>query len=207
MTRLRECREAAGISQKEVAITLGVRSPSVSNWERGKTYPTHENLVQLANLYGVSVDFLTGRTDNPHGVDLASVPGISFPAARAVPVLGEICCGNGVDCRETHEGEFFIDRSIRADFCLNVRGDSMIDVWIKNGDIAFFKREFDFKSGDLYAVLEKSENLAKIRQVFQKKSKLILNPQNAANPQYEPEVVDADNVCIIGEYVGVFHKK
>lgn len=63
MTRLRECRENARLSQKFVAIFFGVAAPSVANWERGKTNPTHENIVKLADLYGVSVDYLLGRTD------------------------------------------------------------------------------------------------------------------------------------------------
>jgi len=67
MTRLRECRENAHLSQKYVAITLGLSSPSVANWERGKTKPTQENIVKLADLYGVSVDYLLGRVDEPNG--------------------------------------------------------------------------------------------------------------------------------------------
>ena len=62
--RLRECREKAGLSQKYVALTLGVAAPSVSNWETGKTCPSRENTVKMADLYGVSVDYLLGRTDN-----------------------------------------------------------------------------------------------------------------------------------------------
>ena len=68
MTRLRECRENANLSQKYVAITLGISSPSVANWERGKTNPTKENIVRLADLYGVSVDYLLGRTDDVNGI-------------------------------------------------------------------------------------------------------------------------------------------
>jgi transcriptional regulator with XRE-family HTH domain len=67
MTRLKECRENAHLSQKYVAITLGISSPSVANWERGKTNPTQENIVKLADLYGVSVDYLLGRTDDVNG--------------------------------------------------------------------------------------------------------------------------------------------
>ena len=63
MNRLRECREKAGLSQKYVAITLGVKPPSVSNWERGKTEPTPDNMMKLADIYGVSVDYLLGRSE------------------------------------------------------------------------------------------------------------------------------------------------
>ena len=61
MYRLKECREIRGLSQKEVAATLKVSAPSVSNWESEKTRPTHDNLEKLADLYGVSVDYLLGR--------------------------------------------------------------------------------------------------------------------------------------------------
>ena len=50
-----------GLSQKEVAAILKVSAPSVSNWESEKTRPTHDNLEKLADLYGVSVDYLLGR--------------------------------------------------------------------------------------------------------------------------------------------------
>ena len=63
MNRFRECREASGLTQKYVALTLGVKGPSVSNWESGKTTPTTDNVAALAKLYNVSVDYLLGRTD------------------------------------------------------------------------------------------------------------------------------------------------
>lgn len=61
MNRLKQCRIDAGLSQQYVAVTLGVKGPSVSNWESGKTSPTVENLVALAKLYGVSTDYLLGN--------------------------------------------------------------------------------------------------------------------------------------------------
>ncbi len=66
MIRFKECRENAHLSQKYVAITLGVAPPSVSNWETGKTNPAHENLVKLADLNSVSVDYLLGVSDEPN---------------------------------------------------------------------------------------------------------------------------------------------
>lgn len=63
MNRFRECREASGLTQKYVALTLGVKGPSVSNWESGKTTPTTDNVAALAKLYNVSVDYLLGRDE------------------------------------------------------------------------------------------------------------------------------------------------
>ena len=64
MNRLRECREKAGLTQKQVAITLKLAGPSVSNWESGKTKPSRENIQKLADLYNVSVDYLLCREDD-----------------------------------------------------------------------------------------------------------------------------------------------
>lgn len=61
MNRIKAARKAAGMSQKYVAMTLGVKGPSVSNWESGKTMPTPDNLSALAKLFGVTVDYLLGR--------------------------------------------------------------------------------------------------------------------------------------------------
>lgn len=61
MNKLKELRKKNGYDQKYVALTLGIRAPSVSDWETGKSYPTVENLIKLADLYNVTVDELLGR--------------------------------------------------------------------------------------------------------------------------------------------------
>jgi transcriptional regulator with XRE-family HTH domain len=63
MNRYKEARLHAGLSQKAAAISLGVRPPSMSDWESGKTKPTHEHLVAMAALYGTTTDYLTGASD------------------------------------------------------------------------------------------------------------------------------------------------
>ncbi len=65
MTRILEARVNAGLSQKEVALSLGVKAPSVWAWESGKSKPTAANLEALSKLYHVSVDYLLGREDEP----------------------------------------------------------------------------------------------------------------------------------------------
>lgn len=66
MNRLAELRKAAGYTQKYVALELGVKAPSVCAWEKGDGNPKQENLIALAKLYGVSVDYLLGN-DQPDG--------------------------------------------------------------------------------------------------------------------------------------------
>ena len=63
MNNIKKARIAAGLSQKYIALTLNVASPSVCNWERGKTTPTPEKLAALADLLGVTTDYLLGREE------------------------------------------------------------------------------------------------------------------------------------------------
>lgn len=63
MIRVRELRESRGIQQKELAIDLGVSQPTVSDWESGRKVPSAKSTAKLADYFGVSVDYLLGRTD------------------------------------------------------------------------------------------------------------------------------------------------
>ncbi|MBR1750882.1 MAG: helix-turn-helix transcriptional regulator [Ruminococcus sp.] len=51
-------REKMGVSQAELAARLNVRQPSVANYEAGKTKPETEKLLELATIFGVTVDQL-----------------------------------------------------------------------------------------------------------------------------------------------------
>lgn len=77
MNRIKEARIAAGLSQKYVAMSLGVAGPSVSNWESGKTKPTPENLKALSDLLHVSIDYLLG-VDTPEVSSPAQVSAQAF---------------------------------------------------------------------------------------------------------------------------------
>lgn len=64
MNRLKELRLSHGYkSQKELADFLYVNQTAVSQWERGVTMPSSPMLLKLSELYGVSIDYLLGRTD------------------------------------------------------------------------------------------------------------------------------------------------
>ena len=64
--RLRDMREDHDMKQTEVADYLGIAQTVYSRYERGfQTIPV-EHLIKLAELYRVSVDYLLGRTENPH---------------------------------------------------------------------------------------------------------------------------------------------
>ena len=59
--RLKELRLKKGLTQQQIADEIGVNRGSYSNWEKGKREPSFENLVKLADLLDVSLDWLFGR--------------------------------------------------------------------------------------------------------------------------------------------------
>lgn len=59
--RIKELREELQLTQKEVAEKIDNVQRNVSNWENGTSEPDCENLIKLAELFGVSVDELLGR--------------------------------------------------------------------------------------------------------------------------------------------------
>ena len=64
VNRLIEERKKKRYSQKYVAISVGVAPSIVSRWESGIKVPSRESLAKLADLYGVTIDYLMGRGDS-----------------------------------------------------------------------------------------------------------------------------------------------
>ena len=63
--RIRELREKNGITQHELAQRLGMLQPQYFRYEQGTRDVPSEMLIRLADIYGVSIDYLLGQTDNP----------------------------------------------------------------------------------------------------------------------------------------------
>ncbi len=63
--RLKESRDFAGLTQEKAAEAVGVSRSSMNMYERGERDPDTNTLSALAHLYGVSTDYLLGRTDDP----------------------------------------------------------------------------------------------------------------------------------------------
>lgn len=58
---IKRLRKNKGLKQQELAEILGIKRNTYSDWENGKTEPSFENLVKLADLFDVSLDWLFGR--------------------------------------------------------------------------------------------------------------------------------------------------
>lgn len=63
--RLKQLRLANGLTQRELAKSIEVGRTTISEYESGKIVPKHDGLLKLANYFNVSVDYLTGVSDEP----------------------------------------------------------------------------------------------------------------------------------------------
>lgn len=64
--RIKQLRESHGETQQKMAENLGVSQQTIAGWEKGQRNPSLETLSTLADYFGVSVDYLLGRTDIPN---------------------------------------------------------------------------------------------------------------------------------------------
>ena len=63
--RLKELRQKHNITQLKLAMDLNISQNSISRYETGERQASYETLIAFADYFGVSVDYLLERTDNP----------------------------------------------------------------------------------------------------------------------------------------------
>lgn len=85
----REARKLKKIKLTDAAKMLGVSQPTLSGWEGGRMSPNPEKLMRMADLYGVSVDFLLGRSPVKLNTANSPIPLDALPAFHARPVWSE----------------------------------------------------------------------------------------------------------------------
>lgn len=201
--RLKQLRENSEMTQEDLAKILNTTKQSISNYEIGKREPDYVKLESIADTFNVDIDYLLGKTNyttrliNPE-INLNNIP-MSY--ARKIPIISAIACGAPIFAQENYEGYFIADESIKADFVLKVKGDSMIDAEIYEGDLVFMKKVSDVENGKIAAVLINDE--ASLKKVVKSNDLVILQP---CNINYEPILIDSNNdAMVLGEMVGVYH--
>jgi repressor LexA len=116
-----------------------------------------------------------------------------------VPVVGDIAAGIPILAEEHHDDTLTLPRGLTGRgtvFGLRVRGDSMIDAAICDGDIVVVRRQQEAYSGQIVAAMIDGEATVK---VFRRRNgHVYLEPRNAAY-----DVIDGDNAVILGIVVSV----
>ncbi|MBB3108575.1 transcriptional regulator with XRE-family HTH domain [Paenibacillus phyllosphaerae] len=67
-SRIAKLREDRGWTQEQTSASLGISRAALSHYEKNRREPDSETLLKFANLFHVSVDYLVGRTNNPHAI-------------------------------------------------------------------------------------------------------------------------------------------
>lgn len=191
-----------GLTTELLSRLSGVPKGTLNKLLNGETRnPTGATLKKLADALNCPVELLYPHdAENPQGfVYLKNAQDILPIKRRAVPMLGEIAAGKPIYADETAE-LIFCDDSIHCDFALTVRGDSMIDARIHNGDTVFIRAQEDVDDGDIAVVVLNDE--ATLKRVYHMKNGLQLL---SANPKYAPMVYtldECDSIRILGKAVG-----
>lgn len=189
---IRYLRKQNGLSQEQLARKLGITQGSVSLWEQGRTDPDTKTLAKIAEIFNVSVDFLF--SDEPRR-DLDSIR----INRSAVPILGNIACGQRITPDTTPEGYADLPDGIRADFALRCKGDSMEPTLI-DGDLVLIRQQPEVEPGQIAAVNIAGETT--LKHVYPQKEGLLLV---ADNPAYAPvfaPVSSDEQIIIHGLAVG-----
>lgn len=204
-TRLKQLRMEKQLNQTDLGSALNLATSTISMYENGKREPDFETLETIADYFNVDIDYLLGKTDKITRIefdDYSDVTNLIHPSAYRIPIVGKICAGDGCFVIEEKMGYFTIDHTIKADFALVVKGDSMIDIDINDGDIVLIKKVYDYYDGKIYAIRLIDENEATIKRCYFEEDKVIMQP---CNPEFKPMIADGKNVSVVGECVGVYH--
>lgn len=132
-----------------------------------------------------------------------------------VPMVGTIAAGRPIDLPDTGHGLYddddMVDVSpamLKGDtsklFALTVKGDSMIDAMVNNGDIVIMREQKTAENGEMVAVWLKDDDTTTLKYFHREDAKTVrLQP---ANPTMEPIFVDAANVQIQGRVMMVMRR-
>ena len=179
---------------REIGDAVGLASPStvhahLANLERAgllKRDPTKPRALELSGR---------GPREAPRRKD----------ERRTLPLVGEIAAGGPLLAEDNVEDYLAVPELIErrgADFLLRVKGDSMIEAGILDGDIVVVKRQQSAENGDVVVALagaDETADEATVKTFFRESGRIRLQPENAAmKPIY------ADHVQIIGRVTGVF---
>jgi repressor LexA len=132
-------------------------------------------------------------------------PGYADVRAGSVPLMGRIAAGVPISAIQNHTQDITVPPEMLAGgehFALEVKGDSMIDAGINEGDIIICKRCDTADNGDIVVALVEKEE-ATLKRLRKKGASIALE---AANPDYETRIFGPDQVDIQGRLVGLIRR-
>jgi repressor LexA len=129
---------------------------------------------------------------------------------RGIPLIGSIAAGTPIEAVENWETELAVSPDVfgcKRCFGLRVRGDSMIDAHIMDGDLAIIRPQPRVEKGEIAAVLVQAQlPEATLKIVRWTRSSLFLEPANAAFPPLVFKGPQRGQVSILGKFVGILRR-
>jgi repressor LexA len=180
-------------SVREIGEAVGLSSPST----------VHSHLSAL-----VKAGAITRDPTKPRAImiveDMQPVTAPLPERVREVPVLGRIAAGTPILAAEHVEEVLVLPVDLVGTdpvFLLEVKGDSMIEAGIFEGDLVAVRSQKDARDGEIVAALIDGEE-ASVKRLRRRDGKVILE---SANPAYEP-MVFSEGVEIVGKVVSVLRR-
>jgi repressor LexA len=179
---------------REIGDAVGLASPSTVH-------------AHLANLERAGL--LRRDPTKPRAIELvgrkreqAPAPAVSTPM---LPLVGQIAAGGPLLAEEAIEDQIAVPEPLGrdADFLLRVKGESMIEAGILDGDIVVVRKQTDARTGEIVVALvgdDESADEATVKTFHRERDgRIRLQPENAALEPLYPEHVE-----ILGKVTGVF---
>ena len=172
-----------GTSPTQATKDLGVAAGSVTKWKNGSA-PRAATLRKIADYFGVTVEYLLGNEALPDGVRTVQM--------QRIPLVGQIACGRPIFADEERGQYVDAPSDLKADLALKVKGESMADVGIHDGDVVFIRKQLTVENGDIAAVIINDEATLKRWYYYPEEQKLVLRPEN---PAFEPIVLTGKDMA------------
>ncbi|MBP3885599.1 MAG: transcriptional repressor LexA [Olsenella sp.] len=184
-------------SVREIGKAVGLASPST----------VHMHLKALQERGYIKRDSKKPRTievtddgQSPTDAKLAEVKQNSDDGTVSLPLVGRVAAGTPILAEQNVEETFKLPISIVGDassFVLKVRGRSMINAGIFDGDYVVVKEQSDARDGEIVVAL--IDDSATVKTFYREDGRIRLQPENdAMSPIY------ADNPLILGKVTGLF---
>ena len=187
--RIAELRREHGYSQEQLAEMAMLNRVTLARYETGVIEPGALAIGRIADALGVSTDELLCRVDK--------LPPFIPIVRDAVPIVGEIACGQPITAEQNIDGFADLPDGLTADFALRCKGDSMTPTF-QPEDLVLIRQQPEVQPGQIAAVGIDGE--ATLKRFYKQKDGIVLV---ADNPAYPPQVYPAGtDVRVYGLAVG-----
>jgi repressor LexA len=218
--RLKEAGVPPSFDEMKDALDLrsksGIHRLITALEERGyiRRLPNRARAIEVIKLpesvaHGIGSSRLKRFTPSVIEGDLGRVRAVSDDEGSGrpimVPVMGRIAAGTPIEAIQTRTDTISMPPGMLTSgehFALEVRGDSMIEAGILEGDMALIKRMDAADTGDIVVALIDDEE-ATLKRFRRRGASIALEP---ANTSYEVRILPPNRVRIQGKLVGIFRK-